>query len=305
MIPSRWLKFIRTHGFVLFPRFNKHSPQTLTTAPHSKMTAAWPWLPTELVERIVGDIWDSSLSTVDRDKLSSTLPLVNSTWLDAFIRISSQNVHISSSAQAQQFLRSLREEFVAIPRAIKNSPDSLCHSITFRIESGVGEHPVPQIFLYSLHNPMGDTLTSLLYNVDSLDYLPNLRRISIEYVDWGYDDLFDHHRLAVFPDQVEELDISWTFNGQACNSPHKMFKGRYLRHSCGHMSLPGVKKLRLHGASAQTVKDLVSICPNLKEVETDLAVGLEIRSSLPATVDTLWFRILPGVIISARQFDEL
>jgi hypothetical protein len=101
-----------------------------------------------------------------------------------------------------------------------------------------------------------------LYAIRSLGYLPNLRRVSIEYVNWGFDDISDHYRLIAFPDQVTELELKYTFTEGVSHQFVDKLRSDYERRECMHWRMPSVRRLVIVGAPGDMVRDLLSTCPN-------------------------------------------
>lgn len=121
--------------------------------------------------------------------------------------------------------------------------------------------------------------------------VPNLKKIKIEYMDWGFDDIFDQRRLVPMPRQVEELDVrfrfspalqsmklhtkrsrrnEWQTHGQVqeqnehCDVPGKGvledLRWRYevTPHPFGRFATPYIKKLRVFGATTSFVAGMLS-----------------------------------------------
>jgi hypothetical protein len=59
---------------------------------------------------------------------------------------------------------------------------------------------------------MGGVLDSLLETLDAWSLAPNLRRLSIEYVDTGFEDIFNRVGLAALPPQITHLDLRYSFS---------------------------------------------------------------------------------------------
>lgn len=59
---------------------------------------------------------------------------------------------------------------------------------------------------------MGEALSRTLYLVDSPWALSNLRCLTIEYVDCGFEDLYDNWRLSSWPHQITDLEKKFTYS---------------------------------------------------------------------------------------------
>ena len=221
--------------------------------------------PTEILEHIILEAWSSPLSADERISLMVSSLLVSKSWSVAFIRVSSRDVFIPCASYADQFFRTLREESPIYDEHTRFLPDYLCRSITFQV------HNVPRdatehhgVRLFSDGSREGQALASSLYNIRWLGYLPNLRRVSIEYVNWGFDDIFDQYRLIAFPEQVTELELKYTFTPGVPRPFVDNLRSEYERRDCLSWRMPSIRRLVTVGAPDAMVQDVLSICPNVK-----------------------------------------
>jgi hypothetical protein len=252
-------------------------------------TITWPWLPVEIIESIISRSWLLPLSAKDRDTFITSSTLVNKTWATAFMKISLKDVHIPNPRYAEQYLRILRNESPVYAEHPQILPDLLCTSLSFTLDthaSAVGQHPM-FIKPFGEEDKLGTMLSNTLYTLDSLSYLPNLRRISIEYANWGFNDLFDNFRLSPFPAQVTELEIKFTASSGIKSVP-KQYHGHVGRVP---WSLPSITDLSIVGACEEFIVDMTAACPNLATLEIESMPHLTILASLPRSVHTVVLRI--------------
>jgi hypothetical protein len=225
-------------------------------------------LPIELLEQCISAHWSSVLSVEERVYFMTTSLLVSKAWLVAFTRVSSKNVHIPCASYADQYLRLLREESPIYDEQTKALPDLLCHSMTFHIQ------PYPATHLPSDHDvhQIGCTLSNTLYAIDTLRYVPNLRQVAIEYTDFPFDDLFDEYRLVPFPSQVTHLEVNHSFDSCTPSWLVSALREQPPRRECLQWSLPSVRHLSVSGSGDAIITDLMSACPNVETVATDVSL---------------------------------
>ncbi|KAI0923844.1 hypothetical protein AcW1_006689 [Taiwanofungus camphoratus] len=272
---------------------------------------SWPWLPVELVEHIILEAWSSALTVDERTSLFISLCEVNHTWLSIFIRIALKDVHIACPLFSEDYLRLIRERSTFEPdddyfmAGASATANTLCRSLTFHVD-GTPTRKVlpgaePSLTLYSSCDESANAVSSTLYMVTMLDYLPNLRQVSIEYVDWGFDDIFDQGRLQVFPDQVTHLELKFTFTSSLLVSLVDALRSHYYsRRWCSSWELPNVRHLIVSGAPLQFVSDIIETCPNLETVEVDGATNLAALTPVPWSLHTLTLRMPPTELSTAE-----
>ncbi|KAJ6597212.1 hypothetical protein DFH09DRAFT_1133967 [Mycena vulgaris] len=238
-----------------------------------------PPLPVELVEEIIATAWHMPLSSTDRITFMRSSMLVSSTWADTFDRVSSRDVYIPSSAFCDRFLQRLREP---APSAASPAPSSLfarffrgfkppskpsiqrrsanlaCQSLTIQI-ANVDVHP-------DKHNrtrlPMGAVLDELLENLDARSLAPNLRHLTIEYLDAGFDDIFHRVGLAALPSQITHLDVRYSFSAEMPAWLAKALQDKQGKKRNLGWELQFITDLSVVGAGASTVSDMLRACPN-------------------------------------------
>jgi len=220
--------------------------------------------PVEIIENVISDAWVLPLSANERITLITSSLLVNKTWMTLFTRVSSKDVYIPCASYAQQFLRMLREESPIYEKHLRAIPDQFCRSLTFQVSN----HNT-SIRLFSNKYPMGDAITNTLYAIQTLSYLPNLRRVSIQYNNWGFDDLLYHYRLIVFPPQVTEFELKYTYSHSIPPALIKTLRSDYLPRECLRWSMPSVRHLAILGAGESFVMHIMSTFPNVETLVTD------------------------------------
>ncbi|KAK7055578.1 hypothetical protein R3P38DRAFT_1361524 [Favolaschia claudopus] len=242
-----------------------------------------PEIPVELLAQIISAAWHMRLSPQELITLIQSSALVNSTWADTFDLISSRDVYIPSAAFCDDFIRRLRTPPPALVhpeplttrfrnlflgRPAKSSPrrrsaNNSCQSITIQI---------PNLDVHPPHNrpmrlPMGSVLDDLLEQLDVHSLAPNLRRLSIEYVDAGFDDVFGRVGLAALPEQVTHLDVSYVYSSTMPPWLAGALQDKQARRKQFKWRAESVMRLSVFGASEKTVADLVLCCPNVRDVE--------------------------------------
>ncbi|KAI0761881.1 hypothetical protein BC629DRAFT_1251033, partial [Irpex lacteus] len=255
-------------------------------------TRSAPLLPVELIEQILSEVWSMDLRPKDRITIFTSLCLTSHTFLSLFIRLALTNVHITSSSYAGHYLRLLRtrsptepnSDFL-LPNNASQTANTLCRTLTFHVDARASCAPdtKPAIRLYSSGDSSTQAISSTLYMLDLMTgSVPNLKSIKIEYMDWGFDDIFDQRRLVPMPRQVEELDVRFRFS-PALQSM-KLHTKRMTPHPFGRFATPHIKKLRVFGATTSFVAGMLEACQSAQEVTFDEFVELPV---VPPWVQTV------------------
>lgn len=147
------------------------------------------------------------------------------------------------------------------------------------------------IRLYSDNEPSAISASSALYTISMFKFLPNLRHVCIEYVNWGFDDLFDQFRLVVFPSTAEHLEVRFVYTGPVLTRLARRLRRSYLRRCFTNWETPGVRHLTVSGAPIGFVADLVQTCPNVETLEIDEPGSLVPLAPLPGSFRTLKLRM--------------
>ncbi|KAJ7173390.1 hypothetical protein C8R46DRAFT_893425 [Mycena filopes] len=249
-----------------------------------------PRLPVELLQQIINAAWNSPLSCAERITLMRSSPFVNSTWAELFDVASSRDVYIPSAAFSDHFIRRLRDQPTTMfPRASSSafrrlfdrilpskpalssparSPNLACQSITIQLVN-TDIHPDKN---GRIRLPMGAVLDELLETLDARAFLaPNVRRLSIEYVDAGFDDVFQRVGLAALPPQITHLDLRYSFSPQMPTWLLASLREKQERQNLRTVGwdAPSVTHLSVTGAGESTVQDALGACPNTEVLEVD------------------------------------
>ncbi|KAF8886285.1 hypothetical protein BD779DRAFT_1421159, partial [Infundibulicybe gibba] len=216
----------------------------------------FPWLPVELIENIISETWNLDLVADERINVMTSFVLVNKTWNRLFMRTSSLDVHIPTPSYLYQYLLILQGLTQVYDNSDKHIPDAICRSITIMVDhdpSTPGEGD----------SPMGKTLSDLLYNLATIPYVPNLKKIAVKFQNTSFNDIFNHYRFISFPKQVTDLEISYTPSSDAHPDSYREREG------CLPWSLTSIQRLSVLGACIPLVADMISACPNVKTVVVD------------------------------------
>ena len=261
------------------------------TSPYvgKSLTSSIVTLPVELVTKVIQMAWELPLTNVERTSLFRSFCLVSRVWLAIFINISLTDVHVTSTSFVERYLNLLRERYTAGGETdndyglidASHTSNRLCRSISFRFECGQPK---------SKGGPSGEVISNLLYMVEALFYLPNLRKITLEYVDLprGIEDIFEQYRLSAFPNQVTHLSIQSTYSKNS-----KVFarsiRGR-PRELFPQWSTPSIRTLSVSGVSAAHISSLIETCPEVEVLKIDNPLTPIMSTPLPITVHTLELR---------------
>ncbi|KAJ7155474.1 hypothetical protein C8R43DRAFT_433623 [Mycena crocata] len=238
------------------------------------------YLPVELLEQILSFCWAMPLRVDDRITLMTSSVSVSSVWRGVFLRVSSQDVHIPCPSFADHFLRILRQESFFLDTETRDLPNRLCRSLTIQImyEKNDGDATGQELEL-----PMEKAFSRLLYRFQDLStpVIPNLGRITILYQDIGFDRIFENWTLIAFPPQATELELNYSFSSEMRRlllcSKHKRQAYR------PPWTTPSIRTLTVFGASRWLVWDMVSTCPNIENLITDLPSIILSRASQEST----------------------
>ncbi|RPD75432.1 hypothetical protein L226DRAFT_560005 [Lentinus tigrinus ALCF2SS1-7] len=263
-------------------------------APLSSGTTTHPWLPCELVSRILAQVWNTPHSTESRSALFKKLCRVNKTWLALFVRVAMRDVHLSCPLDAEAFLRVIPERtdcdlFTA--EASQNADK--CHSITFYVDgrTSYAHGQSTGLKLFSAMDPACNAISNVLYTITTLDSLPNLRHVTIKYIDWGYEDIFDQLQFNPFPPQVTHLSIDYVFSTAAMTPLASYLENTYSRQPPSpHTTLPNVRHLSMSGAPSEVVADMLAVCPDVEILEVINPSELSVLAPLPPSVRTIVMR---------------
>ncbi|RPD76583.1 hypothetical protein L226DRAFT_533664 [Lentinus tigrinus ALCF2SS1-7] len=269
--------------------------QTSSHNPLSSGTTVHPWLPSELVSQILAEVWNAPQSTRSRSELFKRLCKVNKTWLTLFVRVAMRDVHLSCPLDAEAFLRVLPERTncdLFTTEASQNA--DRCRSITFHVDGrasdALSHDGQSELKLFSGVDPACNTISNVLYTITTLDSLPNLRHITIKYINWGYEDIFLRLQCP-FPPQVTHLSIDYGFSHGAVNPLISYLKHTYSRQPPSPRTiLPNVRHLSMSGVPSEVVADMLEVCPSVETLEIVNPSKLSVLAPLPPSVRTIVMR---------------
>ncbi|KAJ6471878.1 hypothetical protein C8R45DRAFT_1013459 [Mycena sanguinolenta] len=244
-------------------------------------TKTMPQLPVELVAEIISTAWHMPLSQNERITFMRSSTLVNSTWADVFNLVSSRDVYITSSAFCDHFVQHLRQRpaphtspssslwglFLRPfrgptkqPVQPRRSANLACQSLTIQAANEDRVHPGK---ISPMRLPMAGVLDMLLETLDAWTLAPNLRRLSIEYFDTGFEDIFSRVGLAALPPQITHLDVRYSFSERMPVWLVESLKRKQERRRHLMWKAPAITRLSIVGAGENTVRDLLAVCPNV------------------------------------------
>lgn len=268
-----------------------------TAAPEPPRKPSALPLPVELTEQILQEAWELPLERDERIELWLSLTHVSHTVLSIFIRISMRDVHIMTPAFAQHYLRLVRPRTSFEPGEsylLRNAcqvAHRLCRSLTFHIDSrprsGACE---PAIRLYADGDRAAEAVSSTLYVLSLVPvYVPALRRVALQYTDWGFDDVLDQCRLLPLPAQVRALELRYAFSarGARLGALARTHYARAWRLASMRWQMPQVRTLAVRGAPAAFVDAVAKMCPLLERLDVDHHVEADRAWSVPDGLRTL------------------
>ncbi|KAM6497011.1 hypothetical protein JOM56_007484 [Amanita muscaria] len=252
--------------------------------------------PNELVEAFIDTTWSLPLSAEERISLMTTLPLVNTSWRDAYSHVSSKDIHIPCAAFGHHLLHTILPDVRNIELC-----RTRCRSITFTVD-----HPATPVVGGDSDDGHGhlsssiDAIEDIFYAIEYPRF-PNLRRIAIHYHNANFDDIFKNTRLDGLPLQVTSLEVAHIFSPNV--PPFLVLAMRHKHHA--QLGIPWrmhhVKRLSLGGVGSDYVADMIAACPNLRELELNLAPHTDIFVSLPESVESVILHAPEGANLSAHN----
>ncbi|KAJ7691918.1 hypothetical protein B0H17DRAFT_1285102 [Mycena rosella] len=240
--------------------------------------AAENQLPVELMEQIITTAWHMPLSSTDRITFMQSSMLVNLIWADRFDFVSSRDVYIPSSAFCDHLIQRLQAPAASAPpssflasflRRYKGQskrsmqPRLACQFITIQI-ANADVHPDKNS---RVRLPMGAVLDDLLETLDACSLAPNLRCLSIEYLDAGFDDVFHRVGLAALPSQITHLELRYSFSAETPIWLVEALREKQERQRHIGWISRSVMNLSVIGAGQNTVSDLLRSCSNVQTLK--------------------------------------
>ncbi|KAJ7863155.1 hypothetical protein B0H13DRAFT_1460664, partial [Mycena leptocephala] len=218
-------------------------------------------LPAEIIEAIIDSAWHMPLSSDERITLMRSSLLVSSTWADIFDLVSSRDVYILSAVFCDHFIQRLCSQPPAVSPSIQSrSANQACQSITIQIANA----DIHFDRNARMRLPMGGVLDHLLENLDVWSLAPNLRRLSIEYVDAGFEDIFRRTGPAALPTQITHLDLRYSFSRATPTWLVEALRKKQERQRHIGWIAPSITRLSIVGAGENTIRDMLLACPNVK-----------------------------------------
>lgn len=162
------------------------------------------------------------------------------------MRLAWRDVYIPSPGFAEYYMRHLDSEV----------QDELCRSITFRVEPSLG-HRTPDPWT---DEEDAQPISHIIFQAESFNYLPNLRRVTIEYVEVHEPDFCLDGMLISMPKEVTHLEVKDT----------SIFKPTPTTMEIPmDIQLTNITKLSIMGISGPQVGILAKLCPNLEELDIE------------------------------------
>ncbi|KAJ3566917.1 hypothetical protein NP233_g6694 [Leucocoprinus birnbaumii] len=227
-----------------------------------------PHLPPELIEEVVVQAWNLRCTINERILLMTSLPLVNRSVLAAYVRLSSVDVHIPCRSFVDKLLQAMREGTRPFPiTPAKGDVTELCRSITIQISQP--SSPIRAVH-WSAEPPMGIALSDMLYNIRVLGGLPNLRTLTVRYIDVDFNDIFDWARFIDFPKSVQFLNLEFIKTEANVPPPKIVITPPGRSPQVNLWILPHIRRLRVSdgkGGDDEFVSRLIATMPNIESIE--------------------------------------
>lgn len=226
-----------------------------------------PCLPPELQEDIFSIVWASPLTLNERVTLMVSSVLVSKAWTAIYSRVSSKDVFIPCPNYVPYFINLLHGHSNIFDSALHELPQERCRSLSFRVEMR------PHHKFWDHLTPWNaSSIFDLLHCLHRIPaYLPNLRRIAIQYSGGGYTDLYQGFRLRNFPPQVTDLEISFVHNLSSSHHDHDSSPKAYttrMKHTC---YMPSLRRLIVRGEGLSWfILEMLDVSPNVHTLEIDL-----------------------------------
>lgn len=253
---------------------------------------SYPWLPIELLKRIILETWRINLTNKERLTLLAASFLVNKTWMHAFADIFSEDVHIPSPAFARYFIQVIHGQSRVYKRHMLPSPNVHCKTITYTLQSEARPKIMRDIWKHEARKEdMGLSVAMLLYDMRSGHYMPQFHHLIINYVDWYTEDIFSNLRFTAWADQITHIEVNFL------NTEGMTMKGAtedYEREPNPRWYLDDVREMTVMGGSVNFVAEMVATCEKLERLTIDGGLRMTAKEPLPESVQTITFREHPG-----------
>lgn len=209
-------------------------------------------LPTEVLAQIIEEVWALPLTPLERSRLTTSSVLVSKAFAWEFTRVFSTDIYIFTPSHLNHVIGRLLPRDTVAFRSFDSSftPSEFCRSISFVLE--VDPHSVNPV-----DHPVSKDIHVLMPVLQQL--FPNVRRLSINYHNWWYNDsLFAHLQL---PEQVTELEIVYTHSTRFTRE--RLEKNGKLD-VIPESDFPGVKELTIRGGNRLLNSQIIQACYNAR-----------------------------------------
>ncbi|THU90552.1 hypothetical protein K435DRAFT_864183 [Dendrothele bispora CBS 962.96] len=221
--------------------------------------------PTEILERIIQEHWALILTTRERVSFMRNSMLVNSTWMSLYMRASCTDIHIPSFRYVLKLINIIQRNSVIYNKFAPGLHDNLCRSITFRRDYESGP----------IDTSMYTIIQFLSKTIQGINRLPHLRRFSFELVDQTLNAIFPIGNIIPFhfPSNITTLEVLFHYSPSILFCPESMKQTLLNVEPSGLFigSLPFIRTLRVHGANAGSMRDLVRACIHLRVYDSDVS----------------------------------
>lgn len=250
---------------------------------------SFPWLPIELIERIILEAWRMRLTAKERTTLMWSSFLVNKTWMRAFAGVSSQDVHIPSMAYSRYFVSLIQHQPGGLYKkfALPN-PNQHCETITFTLQSEARPKIMREIWAHEeRREALGMSVAAFLSDIYSGFYLKRFHHLIIDYVNWYSEDIFTNFRFSTWPQQITNLEVNILSTEKANGAPLKGATANYMRRDRRLWYLDAVRDLTIVGGSSAFVSEMISTCNELRTLTVDGNLRMIAPDALPEFIHTI------------------
>jgi hypothetical protein len=212
------------------------------------------------------------------------------------MRSSSKEVYIPCASYCDHLFRIMHPDSGAHDKERARLIEAMCRSITFAIEQPSAPPQRPA----SRQHPRVGAMADLFSWIESPRF-PNLRRVSIHYLNVDFDDLFENWRLIDLPPQVTALEVTHSFSQDVPPFLVSALRDKHEAQLSLPWRMPNVKHLSLGGVASDYIADMIAVCPNLEALEIDLAPQTDIFIFLPDSIEHLILHAPDGADSSTHQ----
>ena len=147
-------------------------------------------------------------------------------------------------------------------------------------------------------DPQRQSLPHYLLSLAPEAFVPRLRKVTVHYTDWGFDDVFDQCRLFPMPNQVTHLELRYAFSNapfQKLADRAREFYDAAPQWASVRWSMEHITHLTVSGAPPRFVSAVAEMCPALETLEVDRYVEMDRKWTVPNGVKTLI--LLDGLLL--------